>query len=89
MSRFDAAIYSIRADINNLKPEHRAKSEAAIRLLEAAGKIRSEDACWMASAVDAKNTNDRETVNSESPGLAEAWARVQALLSALPDEEPK
>ena len=92
MSRFDAAIncLSVMADRDfaNGAP-HRGQFRAAIRVLEEAGKIRSEDACWMASAVDAKNTNDRETVNSESPGLAEAWARVQALLSALPDEEPK
>jgi hypothetical protein len=85
---FDAAIncLSVMADRDfaNGAP-HRGQFRAAIRVLEEAGKIRGDDVVWMASAVDAKNTNDREIIGLESPQLDEAWQRVRTLLAALPD----
>jgi hypothetical protein len=78
---FDLAIDLLR----NGKWVQQAQCNRAANVLEVAGKIRGDDVVWMASAVDAKNTNDREIIGLESPQLDEAWQRVRTLLAALPD----
>jgi hypothetical protein len=85
---FHATAERVRKD-GALSSDYRSAErdiDDAIRVLEAAGKVRPDDSCWMASAVDAKQSYEREVIGHDSEEVDGAWKRVVALLYALPDE---
>ena len=89
---FDAAIncLSVMADRDfaNGAP-HRGQFRAAIAVLEAAGKMDKHDKVRLALWADFYERLCGKHGGAWLPEDDAAYERIRALLSALPDEEPK